>query len=654
MKNLKQQALLFLLLGIFQGAQAQKTILTDYKFNDETIAIPEGFKSEEEIVLERNHKVEFNFDNNQSTEYYLFHEKKQLNSDAAIERNNRVYIPYAEKENLIANKLRVILPNGKKIELKNSDIKKEVNEESGMSGEYFAVNGLEKGAIIERFYIIKSPADLTGTTFYMQSQYPIAKISLEIIYPNHLTFASKSYNKLPEATINKEAYSGKTNMFVEQSNIPSLNEDEQYSNWRKNAMSIRYKLLSNQSRNLENLYTHKDYVSATFDNYYAELSKKDIQNLEKFVAKIPKNSDPLLYIRSVEDLIKSNIQYNRYFKLNKTVSDILTNKQGTLFDLTKLYVAVLNQLNLEHELVLTTDKSKTVFDPEFETYENIKKVLIYNKTTDSYIEPEAINYRTPLIDYSYLDNYGLFVGSKTYQNIKMPVSTTRKIEVQNDLTHDYMDMIIDASKGIDQVQFSSRIKFGGHTAAYLQIVKESSNAKEYDDMLQFFVKQYASEFTPKAKVTTKNDGVNNVALKPFEIHIDVEGNELISKAGTNYLVKIGSVIGKQMQMYSEKERQLPIELNYPHYYTRTITFLIPEGYTIKNPEILKIDYSLKKEDKTLANFTTDYKLENNKLVVYNTENYDFINLPVSDYPTYRQVINAAADFQKLNLILEKK
>lgn len=81
--------------------------------------------------------------------------------------------------------------------------------------------------------------------------------------------------------------------------------------------------------------------------------------------------------------------------------------------------------------------------------------------------------------------------------------------------------------------------------------------------------------------------------------------------------------------------------------------IIPDGYKIKNPEIIKMNHVLTKDGKVVADFISDYKIEGNKLVITNTENYDFEILPVSDYPKYREIINAAADFHKMNLIIEK-
>ncbi|RRJ93193.1 DUF3857 domain-containing protein [Paenimyroides tangerinum] len=653
MRNLKTKTLLILFFAVVNSMNAQKMEFSKFHFNDTEIVISEEFKNEEEIILEQNIKSEFSFGNSYSNEYYLFHEKKLLNSNIAIERNNKVYIPYTQKEDLIVNKLRVILPNGKKIELKESDIMKDKNEQTGVTYEYFAVNGLEKGAIIERYYILKKPVDVSGETINVQENFPIVNFSLELIYPNYLEFETKSYNGLTDASFNKDKYQDKNSNSLEAKNIPGLNSDEQQSNWIRNVKAVRYKLASNKSKNTSNLYAHKDFVSEFFENYYVDLDSKDKRELEKFTSKLQKSTDPLLNARAIEGLIKENIQYNRYYKLNTNISDILKSKQANLFDLMKLYIAVLNQQNIEHELVFTTEKDKATFDKDFESYENIKEILIYMTEANTFIEPIATNYRTPLIDFNFGNNYGLFVKPKVYQGVKMPVTTTRKIHFADNLNITNMDIIIDASKGIEDASFKSVLEFTGYTASYFQVVKDFVNEIDFENMKQDLASNYAFETSNKPKVTTVNDGVVNLALKPYIVTIEGNAEDIISKAGNNYLVKIGSVIGKQMEMYADKERQLPIEIDYPHFYTRKISMIIPDGYKIKNPEIIKMNHVLTKDGKVVADFISDYKIEGNKLVITNTENYDFEILPVSDYPKYREIINAAADFHKMNLIIEK-
>ena len=97
------------------------------------------------------------------------------------------------------------------------------------------------------------------------------------------------------------------------------------------------------------------------------------------------------------------------------------------------------------------------------------------------------------------------------------------------------------------------------------------------------------------------------------------------------------------------------DLPYPHSLNRTVTINIPKGYKFLNPETIKMHAELAGQDqKPSAGFNANYKLTGDKLVVTVNESYSQIHFPVSDYEQFRKVVNAAADFNKVVLVLEKK
>ena len=112
------------------NAYSQSTALKNYSFKDTTFNIPDQFKSYSEINLERHIKYEINTSEKESIEYYLFHNKVLVNTDDAIQKNNKIYIHFERDQNLLLNKNRVILPDGNVIQLNDSDIKEEKDEET--------------------------------------------------------------------------------------------------------------------------------------------------------------------------------------------------------------------------------------------------------------------------------------------------------------------------------------------------------------------------------------------------------------------------------------------------------------------------------------------------------------------------------------------
>ncbi|NJK98928.1 MAG: hypothetical protein HC905_32040 [Bacteroidales bacterium] len=133
----------------------------------------------------------------------------------------------------------------------------------------------------------------------------------------------------------------------------------------------------------------------------------------------------------------------------------------------------------------------------------------------------------------------------------------------------------------------------------------------------------------------------------------MEGSALIENAGNKILLKLGEVISKQVEMYQEKNRLMEVEDQYNREFLRTIKVKIPEGYTIKNPEDIAKNIQFKRSDGVIYQFVSSYRIENNTLLVDINEFYKEITCPVNQFDQYRKVVNAAADFNKVTLVLEK-
>jgi hypothetical protein len=106
-------------------------------------------------------------------------------------------------------------------------------------------------------------------------------------------------------------------------------------------------------------------------------------------------------------------------------------------------------------------------------------------------------------------------------------------------------------------------------------------------------------------------------------------------------------------MYREDDRMTDIENDYNRGYDRVIKVNLPEGYTIKNPDDVVLDVTYHDDGKMPYLFQSAYALENGVLTVTIKEYYKELYAPLARYEDYRKVINAAADFNKVTLVLEK-
>ena len=646
-------ALVLLLNSSLFFAQEYSFKNYDWKENETTVAIPEQYKNEKEVILERTTKIEFVVTGKSAKQYHLLHEKIFINSDDAIERNNKIYIPFSLNESVLINKARVILKNGTVIHLDKKDIKEDVDQEKGMKFNYFAVNGLEKGAVIEKIYVLEESPEFTGQTIKMQDEYPIANLNFELISPNYLVFKTKSYNGLSVPVIDDKKIANTTIISITEKNIPALDNDENYSNWNLQLKLFRYKLDENLYSGGTNLNNFKEFSKNLYERLNPELDKKQLKSLEDFCATIPKSDDVQEQIWNIENKIKKTIAYDRYLATKENLSSIIETKQANQTDILKIYLAVFKKFKIENNIVFTSNRYKVPFDKDFESFENLNELLFYFPTIDKYLTPTEIEYRIPLFPATVANNNGLFIKEKSFSGAKVGVGEIDFIAIPGaDITHDIMNITVDFTQDIENPLVTSNLTFGGYSALNFQPIKDFASAEQYKTVLKSIAENYTVEAEYKT-LTTENDGTEFVGKKPFVLNVTFDGKDLTKKAGTNYLFSVGETIGKQMEFYQENKRALPVEIDFPHLYTRNIKILLPKGATIKNLDQFVMDYKTNINGKTEAAFTSKYSKKGDEILVQNTEFYNIINYPLDKFEDYKAVINAAADFNKIVIIVTK-
>lgn len=634
---------------------SQEYSFQDYNWNekDTKTVIQKEYENLNEVILDKTIKVEIVLQGQQSFQYYLVHQKTLINSNDAIEKNNKMYVPIYENESIVTNKVRVILKNGKIINLDQKDIKEEIDQEKQMKFNYFAINGLEIGAIIEKLLVLKETSDLKGKTFVMQEEFPIANLNFELIFPEHLVFKNKSYNGLSEAKIDTEKIKGKHIISISEQNITALLNDEKYSNWHRNLKMFRYKLDENLISGVKNLNSYKEFATNLFERLNSEYDKKEQNAIVEFCKQISKSADQQEQIWNIENKLKKTIVYDKYTDSKEKISNIIKSKQANQTDILRLYIAIFKNFGIENNLVLTSDRFKIPFDKEFESFENLQEVLVYFPKINKYLTPTEIEYRIPLFPKELGNNNGLFTKEKKFAGINMGISEIKFIEIPGiEITHDEMDIIIDFTKDLDNPKIRNRISFGGYSAFNFQPVKDFVPADEYKTILKTIAQNYTID-TEYTTLTTQNDGIENIGKKPFILEVTFDGKDLIQKAGENYLFSIGQIIGKQSELYHVNKRKLPVEIDYPHAYTRKIKIILPKGITIKNLEKISMNKVAQINNKTEAYFICDYKKTDSEITIENTQNYNVIDYPLEKFTEYKQVINAAADFNKIVIILNK-
>lgn len=616
--------------------------------------ISENDKKEEAIILKDKRVVEYTYNSKGEPEIYrLLHKIIRVNSDDAIQNYNKVYISMNNVINIIDLKVRVITETGKTIALNMENIKEVENLENSGQYKIFAIEGVEKNCEIEYFYILH-----TSPVFYsreiLQNGIIARNIDFDLISPLNLTFASKSYNGLAEATRQDTVGKKKQVLSLSIKETPALNKEE-FSTYNANKMRINYKLAANGKNKL---FKWSSEAQSSYSKVYYWENEKELKPIDKMLKAIgidkAKNEEEKVIL--IENYIKNNILINdNVGKEGYFIETIISKKVASKFGILRLMAATLTKAGIKHQLVLTSDRNEEKFDPKFEFYGFLDNYLIYLETLDKYIAPYEFEYRYPFFPHYWSHNYGMFVKPVEAGGMKSAVDVMKFIPATDyTLSKHNHYLNITFKPNMDGIKMKYRSTMSGHTAIVIQPYLNLLSEEKRTEIGEGMIKASAQD----AKITNLQllnyDLTGNEPVKPLEIIGEVESSAVVEKAGVKYILKVGELIGRQSELYQNTKRQQEVENIHNHGYDREIQITIPDGYKVTNLADLNMDLFYEEAGKRTMAFTSAYKLEGNVVKISVSEYYTNIVYPLSIFEDFRKVINAAADFNKIALVFEKK
>ena len=641
-----------LIIGSTLLAQ-NSTILKNYTW-DKNPNYKTNFSDTTSIVgLKDQISVEFIFEDENFVEYFLEHKAFYLNSDERIEEYNRIYLPYNSNSELQINKARVIQPSGKIVELDESQILTAEDEETQQAYKFFAFEGIEKGSIIEYYYVArKRVPDYSGKRLSFQTTYDKKNIGFDLYAPSNLIFKTKSFNGLPVVE-QDTLMEGKNHWLFKASEISGLEEEEQAPYDASKAFLI-YKLDENTANNAKDITSYSKVAQNIYKSYYEEIDKKIKSKLEDFIKEAGVTSAMTTddKIRTIEAYIKTNV-YKGGSNAGSDLETVLSQKVASPAGVVRLFISIFNNLGIKHDLILTSDRQELKFDQEFEANTFLNEFLFYIPETDKYLAPTEADSRYGFPPAYWTDNYGLFIKEVSLGEFKSAVGKIEYINpVEADKTVDEMvlDIKFDA-EDLTKINVNLDRSFSGYYASYMQPFMDIIPQDNKDELLEDFAKN----LDDGAEIVSKEMRNADPALfgsKPLEFILNFNSEAFVEKAGNRYLFKIGELIGEQIQMYQENERKLPLEDQFTRTYYRTIEVQIPEGYKIANPEDINMDHTFVKDGEELLMFNSSYTMEDSVLKIKADEFYKVNKIDKDFFESYRSVVNSAADFNKVTLVLE--
>lgn len=653
---IKNFFLLIVLLSSVEGLIAQEPFYKSYSWEQHPDYGDLATNDEEDMIAFKDKLIkEFYFnDDNNLVEFSLEHQLLWLNSNSAIEDNNKVYLPFSSNSEILISKARVITNKGEIIELDDSKILTATDEETNKVYKYYAFEGIEKGSFIEYYYVVKKNPQYKGRRIYIQDAYNKANVSFELFAPENLVFKFKSYNELEE--VKKDTMTkGKLHWKLNIDQIEKLEKEEQsaYDAYRK---YLVYKLDKNTANNSQGISSYVNVSKNMYRYLFVDLSSNEISSIQKLVkaSGLNKEKNEEFKIRALENYLKSNfyiadIETEAYEDINS----ILENKTGNEVGLIRIMIAALKSVGIKTEVVLTSDRFDLKFDKTFQASNFLTDYLLYFPGVKMYTSPKEIDSRLGIPPSELTDNYGLFIKEVQLGNYTGGAGKVRYIEpLSAEKSGD--EMIIDVSFDKSDLTIN-HIKlnrtYSGYYASYIQPYLNLINKEDVDKFYDQLIKSLSENLTIIDK-TVKNDNSDLFGKAPFNLTAHTETESMVVKAGNKYLFKLGEIIGPQMEMYQETERKLPIESQFNRNFIRTLNIKIPKGFTINNPDEMNIHHFHMENGEKIHEFHSYYTINQDVLTVYANEFYKQNHIALENYEAYRKVVNGAADFNKIVLVLE--
>lgn len=630
--NTKSFLLFFLFAHLFAFSQIEEVKNYEWeavpKFNE----IPKEFENYPAVVLKDYRFYENRIGSYTYKGFVVKHCAIKILTNEGVNNFNKVSIDKKYVRDYRDIRARVIKENGTIEELpKERIIEKENSDER-----QFVFEGVEKGDIIEYFYVIKDFPVLSGVE-YFQRTIPVIEGKFQINeIPNTFTYAY-GYNGMTEASTQKNKIFVVKNLAAYQFETNATN----YANLAK----VHYftRVFS---------YGFQDFFRDL--NYYADgtnaktMVKEFITDLKLDDLTIPLDER----LKKMDIYIKTNLELDYQPSYKKVFED----KKITPKMVLNLYKDVLDYLNIKYNLIASTNKFEDRFDEIHVVPQTLSEIMIYIPETNKRLTP--FNYWIPYGPASNvcINNTGVMFRTegKNNKNVYYDFVTIDSPTVDENLVKTNSNITID--ENMEMVNVNKKMETTGYRSYYSRYYMKYISEDKLKDYIKENVFQDINVDIKNYTISNKEYEFNYDNTKPFTFDAEAQIKESwIENAGKNYIFSIGKVIGKQTDLYQEKERKYAVDLYYPKKYIHNITLNIPNGYTIKNIDNLVFSKQLKDDEnkEIIGSFTTIAKIEGNTLKISIEEFYNFTHLEKERYNEYRDLINTAFDFYKSSVVISK-
>ena len=652
MKIVKSIAVLVLLISSLASSGQEL-----FTFNSDTALhkVPDAYKKESAIYLNFDTKVAYDLvkkdGRNNVRKTNTTHWLVKVLDNKGVEGFNTIHLPVSKYRDYTAMKAQCLTSQGKRIEITKDKIKKQKDDE-GREEYFIAFEGVDVGSEVELFLESELIVEQLEGQNTFSSNFPIMSSIFQLEVPDHLVFEVKGYNGFSNLKIDSLKDKEKVLHTMALTNSKPLPK-ESYGNSFFLEPRVGYRFSYNPGKSGSVRINSWNDLAKALNRVYLQYEKKDEKRIKKFLKEngIVASLSEKDKVIKIEEAIKTKLVMNESLAATQTIGELIKNKTGNSRMITKLYSACFDLMGVNYSLGLSCNRYEHQLDEEFEIWNQLDIFLFKFNSIGGHLMPQNVTLRYPLVPLALYGNKALFCKTRTLGGITTATADIDRIQSLAPMKNSSI-MKIDVSfdKTSADPLVTTETEYYGLSAVQYRPIFSFTPKKKHKEILIEIAGIKGKEENVKSYGIKNYELINIPKEIPCVISTTIVSPQWLSKAGNTYLFKVGETIGRQSEMYEEEDpRILPIDIQFTHHLIRKITIDLMPGYKIKNLKDILIDKQYGD-----YGFVSSYKLKGSKLVIDIDEYYKKLEFPKAQIANFRSVINAAADFNKVTLVLEKE
>jgi len=675
-------------------------------------AVPDKWKGESAVIIYKNDYYNFHKFGKSVTYTSAVRKRIKLLDAAAVQEfsefsfNERFYTNkgFSLKKGTTTMGVKIVKSSGSEIEIDVEKEAKTIDNEKKL-----AIANLEIGDIIDFYYYTVEPFrsffevgfDPVETT--LGDIYPTMEMKVQFETENDFFINFNTYNGAPELkeTFNK---GGERKYELVAKDI----EKDEFPRWFYPAVELPfYKFqvyFARSSRfeaGAEAFLSEKESIikkTVTKDDVFKYYNDKfrpfgDISQINSFIKSKSFKSD--------EEKVREVYYYTRHIYFTRYFEAFIANETNIFYpfgyysnpvfikneeQFINHFMGFLKKNEINYDIIIGTARyNGPIKDLLIE--KNVTLLLKVNTATPIYLEfftpfssADQFNYNLENTEaYSLQVSKGKRVVDA--ENVTLP-KTTSADNVSKRVSN------ISLEANLSDLKISRVSSFFGHFKEYEQadklefydFVNEDYKKYETESLLDLVKnkkkqEQYRKEFTAliaklkdKKKEELKKSVSQEFGFEIDEVAYEVQNtgrfgsnqpfvykddfsikNNLVKKAGENYIVEIGKILTDQIEIdKKEKERDNNVYMSFPRSFDNEIIFEIPAGYTVTGIEKLN-----KKVENETGKFTSTASIKGNQLTIRTIKEYKNYFEPNANWGKMVAFLEAAYQFTQEKILLKK-